>query len=114
MLTDDIEIQSLNKKFRAKDRPTDVLSFSMTENLDGEVNLIEPVALGDVVISLETAQKQAKNLGVSLADEVFRLLIHGILHLLGYDHVDVSDQQVELMERKEQQLFELVLNTIEG
>ncbi len=113
LLTDDSEIQSLNKKFRDKDCPTDVLSFSMFEELAGEVSVVEPVGLGDVVISLETAKKQAKELGVSLSDELFRLLIHGTLHLLGYDHVDVSPEEVEAMETKEQYLFELVLGAVE-
>jgi len=71
----DKKIHELNKKFRKKDKPTDVLSF----NYDGEM-------LGDVIISRETTRRNAKRYCVAYADEVKRLVIHGTLHVLGYDH----------------------------
>lgn len=71
----DRKIHELNKKFRKKDRPTDVLSF----NYDGKI-------LGDVIISRETTRRNAKKYGVAYHDEVKRLVIHGTLHVLGYDH----------------------------
>jgi probable rRNA maturation factor len=80
---DDAEIRVLNRDYRAMDRSTDVLAFAMREGLrvDGDAS-----ELGDVVISLETAARQARSHRVPLASEVRSLLIHGLLHLLGYDH----------------------------
>ena len=71
----DGQIRELNKKFRHKDKPTDVLSF----NYDGKL-------LGDVIISRETTRRNAQRYGVTYGDEVKRLVIHGALHILGYDH----------------------------
>ena len=100
LITDDNEIHNLNRDYRGKDRPTDVLSFPQME---GE-NILEsfPPILGDVVISLETAVDQADSMGCTLQEEMSRLLIHGTLHLLGYDHESTSsdsDRMVELEER---------------
>ena len=78
----DARIRGLNKKFRKIDRATDVLSFDMRE--DG--------LLGQIVISKETAKRNAKRYGVSFNDEVARLVIHGALHLAGYDHIRKSDR----------------------
>ncbi|MBN3033653.1 MAG: rRNA maturation RNase YbeY [Candidatus Saganbacteria bacterium] len=72
----DREMRVLNRKFRRKDRPTDVLSFSYDEGK----------TLGDVIISRETARRNAKKYGVAYRDEVRRLVIHGTLHVLGYNH----------------------------
>jgi len=83
LITDDEEIWSLNRLYRSVDRPTDVLSFSQ---LEGEGPPTTPELLGDVVISWETAERQAAELGHTLLEELRRLLIHGVLHLLGYDH----------------------------
>ncbi len=81
-LTDNQTIRELNRLWRKKDRPTDVLSFPIDEKLPGYRYRV----LGDVVISLPYAKKQAEEIGIPYKDEVVRLLIHGILHLLGYDH----------------------------
>ena len=78
ILTNDEEIKKLNKQYRNKDIPTDVLSFPL-ENLPG-------VPLGSIVISLDTAKKGALEFGHSIEDEIKLLFIHGLLHLLGYDH----------------------------
>jgi probable rRNA maturation factor len=80
-LITDREIEKLNRKYRNKPKPTDVLSFPAGELLAGRQPL-----LGDVVISVERAEEQAKAGGWTLDEEIDRLLIHGILHLLGYDH----------------------------
>ena len=88
VLTTDEEIHVLNRDYRGMDRPTDVLSFSMREGIGLETPL-----LGDVVISLETAQRQADEKGWSLEEEFGFLLLHGILHLAGYDHVQDEDSQ---------------------
>ena len=82
-LVGDAEIHALNRDWRGKDRPTDVLAFALREGEDAGVH---PDVLGDVVISLDTAARQAAARGATLADEVRVLLAHGILHLLGYDH----------------------------
>ena len=101
LLTDDPGIHTLNREYRGKDRPTDVLSFSQREGhaMPGEV-----AVLGDVVISLDTAARQARELGHDLHHEVRRLLVHGICHLLGYDHVE--DTEAEEMEALEAELME--------
>lgn len=81
-LIGDAEMRGLNARYRGKDRPTDVLSFA----LDATPVPGQPCLLGDVVISLDTARRQAATRGVPVADEVRVLLAHGVLHLLGYDH----------------------------
>lgn len=98
-LVGDGDMCRLNRDYRNRDRPTDVLSFSLRE---GKFGAISP-ALGDVVISLETAARQAAENGCSLSEEVDRLLIHGILHLAGYDH-EISAREERRMKRKEQEL----------
>jgi probable rRNA maturation factor len=82
-LVDDAEIRRLNRDYRGQDRATDVLAFAMREGARAPG---DAAVLGDVVISLDTAARQARQRGVSAADEVRTLLIHGVLHLLGYDH----------------------------
>ncbi|HKY36158.1 MAG TPA: rRNA maturation RNase YbeY [Polyangiaceae bacterium] len=81
LLTDDAGIRTLNREHRRKDKPTDVLAFPMAEGRPDRHGL-----LGDVVISLETAQRQADARRRSLPEEVRFLLAHGLLHLVGYDH----------------------------
>lgn len=82
-LVADAQIHALNRDYRGKDRPTDVLAFAMRE---GRRVPGDDAVLGDVVISVDTAARQARERGVSTAHEVRTLLIHGVLHLLGYDH----------------------------
>ena len=83
-LVDDAEMQRLNRDWRGKDRTTDVLAFALRE---GEATgTQQPGLLGDVVISVPTAARQAADRGHSLEHELTELLVHGILHLLGYDH----------------------------
>jgi len=84
----DAEMTELNRDYRQKNRPTDVLSFAQyegTEFASGE-GVADSLALGDIVISLETAQQQAGQLKHDLASEIAFLTVHGTLHLLGYDH----------------------------
>ncbi len=80
LVTGDKEIRKLNKRFRAKDAPTDVLAFPLGDGMQSA----QP--FGDVVISYETARRQARAYGAPLAKEIARLLVHGTLHLCGYDH----------------------------
>jgi probable rRNA maturation factor len=89
-LTDDVEIQDLNSQYRQIDRPTDVLAFAALEDemiLPPEMGRL-PLYLGDIIISVETAQKQADVQGHSLSIEMLWLASHGFLHLLGWDHPD--------------------------
>jgi len=81
-LTDNETIRQINRQWRKKDKPTDVLSFPIDERPPGYRYRL----LGDVVISLPYAKKQAEEIGTSYEEEIIRLLTHGILHLLGYDH----------------------------
>jgi probable rRNA maturation factor len=83
VLTNDETVHQLNKIYRGKDRPTDVLAFAMRE---GEFADLAGSVLGDVIVSVPTARKQALSRGVSVLEEVTMLLAHGLLHLLGYDH----------------------------
>jgi rRNA maturation RNase YbeY len=94
LLTDDAEIQALNRRFLRKNRPTDVLSFPMEER----------GVLGDVAISLETARIQAREQGHDILAEVTVLLAHGILHLCGYDH-ERGPAQVRRMRARERRLL---------
>lgn len=94
LLTDDAQISELNRDYRDVEGPTDVLSFSQTEGDDTPVPGIEDNLLGDVVISVETAKKQAEGQGKSLDEEIDMLLVHGILHLLGYDHAEPDEERI--------------------
>jgi probable rRNA maturation factor len=83
VLTNDTHIHELNKLYRGKDKPTDVLAFAMRE---GEFSSLAGDILGDVIVSVPTAVRQAQERGVETLAEVTMLLAHGLLHLLGWDH----------------------------
>lgn len=83
LLVGDKAMRSLNRRYRGKDRTTDVLSFPLRE---GRFIRIQPHVLGDIVLSLPAAARQAKTSGEPYHEEIRRLLVHGYLHLLGYDH----------------------------
>jgi probable rRNA maturation factor len=102
---DDGEIQVINRDYLQRDKPTNVISFAMQE---GEGSGIQPSLLGDIVISAETAARDAAEAGVSFESELFFLLLHGILHLLGYDHERGSEADAQQMEAREQELFTVV------
>lgn len=91
-LTDDKNIHELNKKFRGIDRPTDVLSFAFRESDEPKILNSEIEILGDIIISVERAKIQAEEFGHSFLREVIFLEVHGLLHLLGYDHIEESDR----------------------
>src|SRR3990167_2986326 len=101
LLVNDRQIRVYNRDYRKQDKPTDVLAFPMLEGIGGNLH---PYFLGDVMISLETAQKEAAEFGRSLPDQILVLLIHGILHLLGYDH-ERGSQEARRMRRRERLLF---------
>ena len=92
-MTDDKNIHALNKKFRGVDRATDVLSFAFRESDEPEIIGAEVEILGDVIISLERAKVQAEEFGHSFLREIIFLEVHGLLHLLGYDHMQDDERQ---------------------
>lgn len=83
VLVDNAYIRTLNRRWRKRNAPTDVLSFSMTMGPDAAYNY---GVLGDVYISIEKAREQAREYGVTFEEEIARLVVHGVLHLAGYDH----------------------------
>ena len=93
LLTDDKQIKILNRDYRDIDSPTDVLSFSQAEGDESFDDGPDDGLLGDVVISVETARRQAREQKNSLEEELDMLLVHGILHLLGYDHEKPEDEK---------------------
>jgi probable rRNA maturation factor len=99
-LVDDAEIKALNGEWRNKKRPTDVLSFSLVE---GDHADWRGGMLGDVVISVETAAAQAKERHRSLDETVGRLLVHGVLHLIGHDHE--KDEEARVMAAEERRVW---------
>ena len=106
-LTSDRQIQTLNHQYRSFDKPTDVLAFAATESeIILPEELAEPLYLGDIIISLDTAAKQAQEQQHTLVVELAWLASHGVLHLLGWDHPD--DITLELMLQKQSQLVQLL------
>jgi probable rRNA maturation factor len=103
-LVGDGRMRRLNREYRKKDRTTDVLAFPMREALAPGVSRVTSGTLGDVVISIPTARRQAKEGGRSLDEELAWLLVHGVLHLCGYDH-ERSEREARRMQRREQQIL---------
>ena len=104
-LTNNEYIHTLNKEYRGIDRPTDVLSFALNES--EEPDMVDGPAvnvLGDLIISVERAEEQAADYGHSLRREVAFLTVHGMLHLLGYDHME--DEEREEMEAEQRFVME--------
>ena len=93
---DNEEIHKINKEYRKIDRPTDVISFAFLDNEDREKEYKSglPVILGDIYISLDKASEQANEYGHSLKRELCFLFVHGLLHLLGYDHMKKEDEDI--------------------
>lgn len=98
-ITDNESIQVINREYRGKDSPTDVISFAYHETEGFDVGPYD--TLGDIVISLERVEEQSKDYGHSLEREFFYVLTHGILHLLGYDHIEEEDKK-EMRVREEE------------
>ncbi len=99
---DNLAIQEINRTYLKRDKPTNVISFSLGE---GEFGNLNPGILGDIVISVEQAMADALSGGLDFQDEIDFLLIHGLLHLLGYDHENTSESTAEQMREKERELF---------
>ena len=103
----DKRMREINRAHRSKDKTTDVLSFPMYESLRPDSTdfvLPGPVMLGDIIISRNVAQKQAKEYDLDLEQEVIHLFCHGLLHLLGYDH-EISQEEEDLMESLEKEIL---------
>jgi probable rRNA maturation factor len=104
VLADDALVQTLNRDYRDKDKPTNVLSFALLDDLDDTDDVLAhdermPILIGDVILAFETVQREAREQGKSVEDHLTHLVIHGVLHLLGYDHQ--SDPDADRMERLE-------------
>jgi probable rRNA maturation factor len=90
-------IQEINREYRQKDKPTDVISFAMEELGEGEVEILginQPRILGDIIISVPKTKEQAEEYGHSFIRELGFLAVHGLLHLLGYDHETEEDEKL--------------------
>lgn len=102
LFTSDAEVHTLNREWRQRDKPTNVLSFPMLERDELEALASEgpPEMLGDIALAFETCAREAAEKGVSLEHHAAHLIVHGLLHLAGHDHVH-SDEQAEQMEALE-------------
>jgi probable rRNA maturation factor len=104
LLVDDHRITQLNETYLQHQGPTNVISFPMREGEDGDLH---PELLGDVVISMDTCAREAEMGAISTEERFYELLVHGILHLFGYDHVH-SEEQAQVMEAKSRELLSLM------
>jgi probable rRNA maturation factor len=104
LIVDNQQIAKLNREFFNRKGPTNVIAFPMQA---GQFSEISPNLLGDVVISIETALQESRNAGLSMEERVNQLLIHGILHLLGYDHV-TTESEARKMEKKASKLLKII------
>lgn len=100
VLADDATVHELNRTWRGKDKPTNVLSFAALDDDDAPRPEGAPLLLGDVVLAYQTCAVEAVEQGKPLADHLAHLVVHGVLHLLGYDHED-DEAEAEEMERAE-------------
>jgi probable rRNA maturation factor len=103
VLTDNADIQALNREYLGRDRPTNVISFPQQEGEGPEGS-----HLGDVVISVEKAAEEALEAGMETIERIRALLVHGICHLCGYDHEDVSEEMTREMEAVEERVLALL------
>ena len=104
LITDDAGIQKLNREYRGMDKPTDVLSFPMQET----------GFLGDIILSAERVDKQAREYGHSRARETAYLTVHSVLHLLGYDHIDEADEKKKMRAREDAIMNQLDISAAGG
>jgi len=107
LFTEDREMTDLNRSYRNKNRTTDVLSFAQSEGPRGELH---PEILGDVVISVPTAKRQARERRHTLTEELIILLVHGVLHLLGHEH-ERTDRKTRALMQKEQERLVAILTS---
>ena len=110
--TDNEKIQKINNEFRGIDKPTDVLSFPLTDYESADVPFVDELdgSLGDIVISLERAKEQAEEFGHSFDREIAFLTVHSMLHLLGYDHVNNEEEELDMRRRQSDVLTNMGLD----
>jgi probable rRNA maturation factor len=97
VLADDSTVQDLNREWRGKDKPTNVLSFAALDDDEGpQVPVGAPLLLGDVILAFETCKREAEEQGKTLAHHTAHLLVHGVLHLLGWDHEEDEVEAAEM------------------
>jgi probable rRNA maturation factor len=116
LFVNDLQIQALNERYLRRDKPTNVLAFPMRK---GEFSILHPHLLGDIVISVETAKRQSNRFGLNEMGMIVLLMVHGVLHLIGYEHEgtkkgarEMATRQRELLQRvtqETQSLFSLSL-----
>ncbi|MBN1907705.1 MAG: rRNA maturation RNase YbeY [Deltaproteobacteria bacterium] len=104
LITGDEEIHKLNMGYLKRDKPTNVLSFPM--NAGDQV--VNTGMLGDIVISADTAKREAFEMGITLRERACELLVHGLLHLMGYDH-EISEKEEKRMQREEKRLLAVIM-----
>ena len=101
----DRSIRILNREYLGRDKATNVISFAMQE---GEFGSVNPALLGDVVISVDTAAREAEEAGEPFLARLYFLLMHGILHITGYDHERSGEAEAARMEAREREIFALL------
>jgi probable rRNA maturation factor len=107
LFVNDLQIQALNRRYLCRDKPTNVLAFPMRK---GEFSALHPHLLGDLVISMETAKRQSNRFGLDDMEMVILLMVHGVLHLIGYEHEGTKKGARE-MTLKQKELFQNVIKT---
>jgi probable rRNA maturation factor len=105
VIVGDRTIRRLNREYLGRDKPTNVISFAMQE---GDFPQLGSPLLGDVVISADTCAREAEEGGITFASRLSFLLLHGILHLTGYDHERSGEEEARRMEKKEREIFSLL------
>ncbi len=108
LLVNDLQIQSLNQRYLRRDKPTNVLAFPMRE---GEFSTLHPHLLGDLVISVETAKRQSNRFGLGAMEMVILLMVHGVLHLIGYEHEGTRKGAREMSVRQKE-LFRIATQKV--
>jgi probable rRNA maturation factor len=106
LFVNDLQIQTLNRRYLHRDKPTNVLAFPMRK---GEFPTLHPHLLGDLVISVETARRQSNRFGLNEMEMVILLMVHGVLHLIGYEHEGTKKEARE-MAIKQKELLQRVMN----
>ena len=108
LFVNDLQIQALNRQYLHRDKPTNVLAFPMRK---GAFSTLHPHLLGDLVISVETAKRQSNRFGLTEIEMVILLMVHGVLHLIGYDHEETKKGAKE-MAFKQKEIFQRVMKTV--
>jgi probable rRNA maturation factor len=105
LFVNDLQIQALNQRYLRRDKPTNVLAFPMRK---GEFSILHPHLLGDIVISIETAKRQSNRFGLNEMGMIILLMVHGVLHLIGYEHEGTKKGAREMAVRQKE-LFRRVV-----